>query len=198
MELEELKNVWKRQKTPPRESYSPSELMMIINNKMISFEDRIRSRDRLEIIACIVVIVFFGIYFFVTDSLWQQAGSVVLVAACFFIWYKLRATDLYSLEERPLVDLPMSVHLERELERVKEQKKLLERIAWWYLLPMVLGLLIFSVGFRTNDLAKVLYMITVVGGGYYVWHLNQRSVKRRFEPLIRELEEALRYVKENE
>ncbi|MDZ7680373.1 MAG: hypothetical protein U5J63_01370 [Fodinibius sp.] len=52
MELNELKNVWKQQEVPNKKEYSKSELMMLINNKMISLEEQIKSRDRLENTGC--------------------------------------------------------------------------------------------------------------------------------------------------
>jgi len=40
MEIDELKHIWKQQSSRDRE-YSRSELMMLINNRMISLEEKI-------------------------------------------------------------------------------------------------------------------------------------------------------------
>ncbi|MDZ7771158.1 MAG: hypothetical protein U5K31_00160 [Balneolaceae bacterium] len=198
MELDELKDIWKQQKAAAGANYSRSELLMLINNRMISFEERIRSRDRLEVLACIAVIIFFGAYFFVTESLLQQVGSVVLVSGALLVWYRLKTTDVHKTEDRPMVDLPMAVHLERELRRVREQKKLLGSIAWWYILPLTVGLLIFALGFQSGWAFKAGYITLVLAMGGWVWKRNRDTVRRKFAPLEKELEEAMEFIRDGE
>lgn len=194
MELDEMKAIWKRQRTATGGDFKRSDLLMLIN-RMISMEERVRSRDRLEVLACMVVIVGFSAHFFVTESLLQQIGSVVLVGGALLVWYKLKTTEVHRAEKRPMVNLPMTVHLERELRRVREQKKLLGSIAWWYILPLTVGLLLFALGFQSGWAFKAGYLALVLAMGAWVWKRNQDTVRRKFAPLEREIEEALDFVR---
>lgn len=191
MELDELKRTWKAQKSSSDMTYSKSEIMMLINNKMISFEKEIKSRDRLEIIACVLVIIFFGFTLFTTNSPWKHAGSVVLILSAVFIWYKLKATQKETFSDEHSPDRPMSEYLSLELQTIRKHKKLLQNMAWWYLAPMLVGLLLFTIGFNTTLLWKGVYLAVVIlllGG---VWKLNQNAVQKKFDPMIDEIEEAI-------
>lgn len=191
MELDELKRTWKEQKSSSELDYSKSEIMMLIKNKMISFEKDIRSRDRLEIIACILVIIFFGFTLFTTASVWKQAGSVVIILSAAFIWYKLKATQKDTFGEEHSPDRPMSEYLNLELESIRKHKKLLQNVAWWYLSPMFVGLLFFTIGFNTRLLWKGIYLAIVILLLGFIWKLNQNAVRKKFDPMINEIEEAI-------
>lgn len=193
MELDELKKVWKQQDSR-KMNYSRSELMMLINNKMISLENEIKSRDRLEIIACTFLIIFYGIIFFTTNSIWKQAGSITIVLSGFFIWYKLKRTQHRSFDEDPSPDRPMKEYLVLEKKSVQHQKKILKNVAWWYIAPIGVGLCLFAWGFDSGPTNKLLYMLVVVLLGGLVWWLNQRAVKRKFDPLLDEIDEAIHFM----
>lgn len=197
MKLDELKRTWKEQKSSSRIEYSKSEIMMLINNKMISFEKDIKSRDRLEIIACVLVIIFFGFILFTTESPWKQAGSAVLIASAAFIWYKLKATQKETFGDEHSPDRPMSEYLNLELQTIRKHKRLLQNMAWWYLSPMFVGLLLFTIGFNTSLLWKVVYLavVTVLLG--FIWKLNQNAVQKKFDPMINEIEEAVKVLENN-
>jgi len=196
MDLDNLKKIWKQQKSSNNYEYSQSELIMLINNKMISLEEKVRSRDRLEIIACIVVIICFGITFFTTESIWKQVGSGAIILSGIFIWYKLKSTQVQTLNNEPSLDRPMREYLKLELQSIQKQKKLLRNVAWWYILPMDIGLFLFTMGFNSDFTTKLIYLSLVVLFSGFVWKLNQRAVKRKFDPLLREISEAIQFVKE--
>ncbi|HKK45483.1 MAG TPA: hypothetical protein VJ964_08170 [Balneolaceae bacterium] len=197
MELNELKNVWKQQSSNHNLDYSQSELMMLINNQMISLEKEIKSRDRIEFIACLFLIVCFGIILFTTNSVWKQVGSVTIVLSGIFIWYKLKYTQHRSFDKKPSPDRPMREYLKLEAESVEKQKKLLQNIAWWYIAPICLGLFFFALGLDSGFTKKLLYMIVVIVTGGLVWWMNQRAVKQKFDPLLKEIKEAIKFLEED-
>lgn len=190
MELNELKQVWKQQNIDSKMEYSQSELMLLINNKMLSLEKEIKSRDRLEIIACVVIVLFFGYILFTTQSLWKQIGSATLMLSGVFIAYKLKSAQITRPDEPSQYDHSMQEHLSWELQQVRRQKKLLKNVAWWYIAPIVVGLLFFTIGFESGIITQVVYMAVVLAFSAFVWHLNQRTVQKKFDPLIKEITEA--------
>lgn len=195
MEFDELKRTWKEQKSNTDMDYSKSEILMLINNKMLSFEKDIKSRDRLEIIACILVMILFGFTLFTTESIWKQAGSVVIILSAAYIWYKLKRTQKETFEDEYSPDRPMIKYLNLELQSIRKHKKMLKNVAWWYLLPMLVGVLLFTIGFSTSLLAKVIYMAVVLLFGGFVWKLNQNAVQKKFDPMIAEITEAIEVLK---
>ncbi|TYP95168.1 hypothetical protein LX73_0464 [Fodinibius salinus] len=198
MELDELKKVWKNEQPDPQWEYSRAELLMLLNNKVISFEKEVQSRDKLEILACIIVVIFFGVTFFLTSSIWQRTGSAILVVAAGFICYRLYATSKRSADKDHSKDQTMADYLKAELEFVKRQKQLLNNIFWWYILPLTIGLLCFAAGFQISPVYKYGYMGVVLLIGAIVWKLNRNTAAQRFDPLLTEIEDALHLLEENE
>lgn len=198
MDMNELKKVWKREQKKPKWDYSRSELLMLINNKMISFEKDVKSRDRLEIIACLLVGISFSVMFFLTNSMWQQIGSAIIVGSAGFIWYKLRSSRKRTAEKESGPDKPLSDYLKAELTFVSFQKQLLDNIMWWYILPITTGILFFAVGFHLHWIYKLSYMVLVVVIGGIIWKINQNAVAERFDPLISEIQNSLHFLEEKE
>lgn len=196
MELEELRKVWKRQETRGETEYSRPELLMLINNRVIAMEREIRARDRREILGCILVIASFGTLFFSTTSIWQQLGCMVLVMAGFVVWYKLKAAQPVAQEQEASYNRPMKEHLRLELERAGRQRRLLNSVGSWYVLPFTLGLLLFTAGFDSSLGFKAGYAAFVLILGGWVWKMNRDTARARFDPLIRELSEAIEFVEE--
>jgi len=113
------------------------------------------------------------------------------------IWYKLKSTQHQSFgENAPSPDRPMKEYLNLEIRNIKKQKRLLKNIAWWYILPIGTGLFLFAMGFDTGLTAKIVYIGIVILLGAFVWWINQRAVKRKFDPLIDEIKEAIEFVEE--
>lgn len=198
MELNELKNIWRRQQADKERDYSQSELMLLINNKMLSLEKQVKSRDRIEIIACAALVLFFGYTLVTAHSLWTQIGSTIIVAAAIFIGYRLKSSQIEKQSRDDSYNHSMAEHLQQELNQVRQQKKLLENIAWWYISPIVVGLAFLAAGFETGLLSKVTYMAVVLVCAVLVWYFNQRAVRRKFDPLIQELNKAITSLNEGE
>jgi len=198
MEFDELKKVWKNQAKQESGEYTKSEVMMLINNRMVSLEEEVKSRDRLEIIAAVLIIICFGVILFTTNSVWKQFGSTIIIVSAVFIWYKLKSTQVESFSEQLSPDRPMKEYLHVELQRVQKQKTLLKNVAWWYILPIFTGLLFFSFGFDSSLAFQVGYMIFVALLSVGIWMLNQRTVKKKFDPLINEIQEAIRFIEKKD
>ncbi|MDZ7693476.1 MAG: hypothetical protein U5K69_20555 [Balneolaceae bacterium] len=193
MELDELKTIWNEQEDQETE-YAESELIDIVSAKMDKLEQSTRKRDRLEIIASVVLIAIFGYLLVTSPSIWTKLGSVIIMASAVYIIYKLKSAQLRQLRNPASVDIPMDEHLQRELKRIKQQRKLLKGVAWWYIAPLTVGLLFITFGGDSGLWFKIGYMVFVLVFGVVVWWLNQRVVNQKFEPLISEIKEAIEVV----
>lgn len=194
MELDELKNIWHKQHVRNDMQYSRSEMLMLINNKMISFEQQIKARDRREIGACILVIIIFAIFLYFAPSLLAKLGCGVIIFSAGFIWYKLKSAQNKFVGNHRNPDHTLDEHLKLELNKVKAQKKLLQTVAQWYIAPIGIGLLLFTAGSHWGNMAKIIYMSTVVIFGIAIWWWNQRTVAKRFDPLIEELKHSIQFI----
>jgi|SRR5690625_1042235 len=158
---------------------------------MISFDKEIRSRDRMEIIAGLIVAVVFTFYFFMSSSIWIKTGSAVIVLSSLFIIYWLKTRQPKQIKE-PSYNHSIYQHLKLEFYNVHRQKELLENIIWWYIGPISIGLIIFSFGFTLTY--QLIYITAIIAVGTGIWYLNQKTVARRLDPLIISIKEALDYL----
>jgi Flp pilus assembly protein TadB len=194
MELNELKHTWENQHNDLND-YTRSELVTIVNNKLSTIEQQIKSRDRREIIACVIMIIFFSFVFFTANSVWHQAGSMVIILSAFFIWFKLKTAQRQALDQERSANRSLREHLKFELQMLREQKKLLKDVVWWYILPLCIGLILFAISFGL--LARIIYIAVVVLVGLALWKINRRAAKREFDPILKEIKEALRSLDED-
>lgn len=194
MELNEIKKIWRRQQKSEEVACSKKELKAIVNNKMRSLEEEIKRRDRIEIVACGIIIAIFGVILFTTTSIWTQMGCVTVVSSACYICYKLKAAQFVEIKEEQSPDRPVRLHLKQELEQVEKQKKLLKNIAWWYIIPLTVGLLLITIGGQSTLFYKVTYMAAVILFGIFVWYLNQKTVRKKFDTLEKEIKKAIAFI----
>ena len=191
MKLDELKEVWEQQQSDKKSDFSSEDYLQNIDQKMSDFEQSIQSRDRFEIIACIVVIGIFGYVLLTSSALLRQVGAGIVIAGAAYVWYRLKRAQNNMLAAQT-TDRSVKEHLKFELNKVQEQKKMLKNIAWWYIAPIYIGLVVLTIGSSPNIQFQIIYLAVVTIVGIAVWYYNQHKIKKRFNPLISEIDEAIK------
>ncbi|MDZ7716362.1 MAG: hypothetical protein U5J95_09145 [Balneolaceae bacterium] len=198
MELDDLKNIWKQQDDVAEETYSSSKLVNSVDNKMSSLEKKIKKRDRLEFLVSVFLIVIFSIVFFMSTSIFTQIGCGIVVLSCIYISYRLKTAQIKKSDWQESFNHSLHEHIQHELKQIRRQKRLLENIVWWYIAPITIGLIFITIGGDSSFQFKVIYLLIVGGIGIIVWKYNQRSVRKKFNPLIQEFEQAIKTIEQEE
>ena len=158
--------------------------------RMTCFDKTIQWRDYGEVAACIFIIVFFGWdLLFRNISALTQAGCLVLVGSAGFIAWKLMWSKCRLPKAEPSAPIFDAVRV--ELRKVENQIGLLESVAWWYLLPLFIGVILHNFGAGGGFLSKLIYFTFVLALYVFIYWLNQRAVKKNLLPLKRGLESLL-------
>lgn len=198
MNDDELKQIWQQQplRTPDA---SPQQLVAAMQKHASQFRHIIEARDIRELVACAVVVVIFGIFFFNHGSQVSRLGDLIVIGSAIFIAWKLIAT---RREHRPAPPGATTIEsLRVELESVRAQSRLLGSVLWWYLLPGFIGLVISTWGgLPVNDPGAMRVMIPTyivmtlvfIAVDWFVYRLNQRAVATQLRPLEEQLEAMLR------
>ena len=191
MNFNEIKKTWSEQKSDAFTPTTENEIMTLIRNKMQTHDEKVTSRDRLEISVAAVISVACGVYLFFADSIWHQLGCVVTILSCIVITYRLISAKQISSDNQLQPDISVKAHLRAELQKVQNQKNLLKSVLWWYLLPLFLSIVLFVMGFDISSTMKAVVIIVnaIVYG--YIWKMNQKAVSEHISPLIKEIEESL-------
>jgi hypothetical protein len=191
MNDQELKNLWQQQKLEPAPALPDVAQISRMREKTATFQRQLKARDFRELAACVVIVVVFAIYFFTTPHLVSRIGDLIVIAGAVFIGWKLIHTR--RSVQQPLADAPVKEWLHSELAQVQRQAELLRTIAWWYLLPLYVGVNVSTWGIPTVSLAARISFSVGTGLLYLgIYWLNQWARRRQFLPLEQELEALLR------
>lgn len=193
MTLDEYREAWRQQDLSDPGELDEEELLARVQEKSEAFERKIRRRDLLETLAAVLVAGLFS-YEAVTSATWlARIGAVIVVLGSgFIVWWLRRARKVGQgrAADRSVVDW-----LRAERERVEAQIHLLESVLWWYLAPLGVGVALMMVadGWGLWTAGELLLLVIVYG---YIWHLNQRAVRRCHRPRRQELARLLRRLEE--
>lgn len=172
-----------------------------LRTEAAQFDRAIRWRDRREYAAALVVALAFGWTALHAPGLARVGALLAVMGAAFVCVWMWRVQ-----RRRPPAapGAPTAEALRIALRRVEDQIHLLRTVAWWYLLPLLIGPLVltgaglaeaFAAGFpplttaREVGVAAVLVgtvvLILAAIGGFFWWiyRINQRAVDRDLVPL---------------
>ncbi len=182
-----LKQLWKGQPFAALPALPDEKQIAVMKRRMKGFDKTIRWRDYGEVAAGIFIIVYFGRELILGNhSLLTQAGCVVLIVSCIFIDWKLITSKRRVPKAEP--NAPVFDTVKVELQKVENQIGLLKSVAWWYLLPLFVGVMLFYFGTPASFQSKLVYFTAVLVVYVFIYWLNQRAVKKNLLPLKRELE----------
>jgi CubicO group peptidase (beta-lactamase class C family) len=182
-----LKQLWQGQQIEALPALPDEAQIAALKRRMKSFDKTIEWRDYREVAACLFIIAFFGWDLaFRNNSAITQAGCVVLIASAAFISWKLMGSKRRLPKAEP--NAPVFDAVKVELQKVENQVGLLTSVAWWYLLPLFVGVMLHYWGTRGSLLSKLVYFVFVLALYVFIYWLNQYAVKKSLLPLKRALE----------
>ena len=179
--------LWQSQ---PRE-YDPMTLAEI-REKARKFQAKLRRRNTIEYVACVVVILLFLPGLLHSGSWMMQAGCGLNMAAAVFVGWQLHVRG--SARAAPDGDHAMVDFHRRELIR---QRDALRSVGVWYLAPMIPGMVLLMLGrwFQSHAPGRSIavdHLAIALSGAIAalvfsgIWLLNQRGADR-LQRLIEEL-----------
>ena len=140
------------------------------------FYRRLRLRNNVEYVACVVVVICFGIYTFTLEHVLQRIGSAMTVFATFVVAWQLHrrasAVPPEAAGEMPILDFVRA--------QLVRQRDALASIFWWYLLPFIPGMAVLMTGSiasrppvgAVQTFGAVIAVAVIVGVFGGIWWLN--------------------------
>jgi len=191
MNLDELDNVWRTTNEVAATREQREQLYAAAGRRVERLWNRIVRRDFVETIAAVVLMFFFGRYFFTTEPEYivSRWGAAFLVCWSLFIIYKLHRTRMVQRPTSP--DAPVREFCRTELDRLDRQIGLLRGILWWYIVPCMAGVNVVFVGLAGIGILSLAYSIFTVLLAWGIYGLNQRAVARELVPPRNELANQL-------
>jgi len=193
MNDDELKKLWQQQ--PLREpAISPAQVMSAMQKQTTQLRRTLLARDVRELSACVFVGVVFGIYYFIERGPISRLGALITVAGSIFIAWKILHARRTTPAAKP--DATVVESLRAELHSVRTQSQLLRSVAWWYLLPLAVGTLVFVWGMPFNNLVfslifNIVFTLFTLALDVFIYRLNQRAVSKQLLPVEAQLESLI-------
>jgi hypothetical protein len=196
MDPDNFKQAWKTQSSRTRLTIDAEVLLKEVRRNQQHFIAMIFWRDVREVGTCLLFAPLW-LYLGVRLSLpwtWYLAVPALLWVAGFMVVDRTR-----HKRQPPEPSEPLRQRVESSLAQVEHQIWLLQKVLWWYLLPLALSPLAFSCQVAWQERAGgwltalvvsvVVALVAIVFAGVY-W-LNQFAVRSELEPRRRELETLL-------
>jgi CubicO group peptidase (beta-lactamase class C family) len=189
MNDDQLKRLWQQQ--PLRDpAPSPAQLISAMQNKTSLLRRCLAARDIRELLACAVVIIVFGCFYFtVYREPISRVGDLIVIGSMVFIAGKLIHTRRTTPPAPPGSTIVES--LRAELNSVRAQSRLLGSVLWWYLLPPTIGLLVATWGLPINLHAKIRSSVVFIAIDAFVYWLNRWGRSKELLPLEAQLQSLL-------
>jgi Flp pilus assembly protein TadB len=200
MNLDDAKALWSSDNEPMRDDMSAqtlsnADIVRLVKKQSDAFDQKIRRRDLLESVAAVAVFLFFGWLAWHDPSWLVRSGALIVMGGSTLIFWRLRRARTHFANAS--MDQPIKQMLRQERAKVDAQIHLLESILWWYIAPLVVGLLLVTVGDNGWSTFTFVYGTIVLLGSAVIYALNQRAVRRSLRPRREELTRLLDQVKEH-
>ena len=150
-----------------------------IRHRVGKFQEKVYWRNAREYVAALVVIVIFGFDFWRTsDALARVACGLIIAGTLYVMWHLHERGASRSLP----AEMGLASGLEFYRRELARQRDLVRSVAWWYLGPMIPGLVVLMVArarsspghLRPIGLSSALVALVFVSA----WWLNQRAARK--------------------
>jgi hypothetical protein len=168
---DDILNVWQNQ--PVENTPIPLEE---IRRRAGQFEKRISHRNLREYVGAAVTIAAFTFYIFKFSSPMIRTGSALIIAGAICI-----AVQIYKRASPGTLpaDAPLTESIAFHRGELLRQRDLLRSVVWWYIGPIIPGLVVFVAGV-TPRLGAVSLLNVVVVLSVFAWviWINRRAAQR--------------------
>jgi len=189
MTEEELKQIWQSANDKHEAINFQSLNLKDMNQQIKKFEKKIKTRNNREICAAIVVIAVFGYYALLIPSILGKLGAIWTIGYGIWVIYKLKKVEA----KQPGFDMEQSIkqQLIEYQKYVKTEQRLLKNVLYWYLLPLLPGMVLFMLGVEKEWSSLLISSSIMLIIFLTVYLLNQEAADKEFTPLLADIEKTL-------
>ncbi|MGW9686454.1 hypothetical protein [Flagellimonas sp. 2504JD1-5] len=193
----ELIAIWQSSPKHEQIKFEKSKLMLDVQARLDSFDSGVKRRDFIEISAAVLMIPFFLYQAYRLPNVLAKVGAFWIVIYCGFVIYKL----LKVKKEKPNEASSYLEYLRQSKNYLEKQKKLLENVLYWYILPGLMGCVVMMAGILDllnkpfQEIIKIkkvwisLSLFTAIG--VFTYWLNKRAVKKELFPRLKKVNELI-------
>lgn len=193
MDLDDLKAAWKREIDPSVQV--EGRMLTTIMSDVRRIDREVWFRDFWMIFALVMGALLYSIFGWLTREnvdAWSRLGVLVFIGATSVMCVALiRARSITRAD-----DWTLRSRIELEIEKLEKQQRLMNRVSYWFLLPLLIANGISVLGSqhaRTGSLAPDASAIAIFAACGLVYILTcwwvRRETKRKWTPVLTRLQE---------
>jgi hypothetical protein len=185
---DELDRIWQEHSKNEEVKFDRVELLADLNNQLNRFDRTIKNRNRRESIAAVIIIILFGAGAFYFTELLSRLGMIlgVLYGVLVIVVFKR------VKRSKPLIEgLPTADYLKQYKLYLVNEQNLLKNIIVWYLAPPYIACLLFFIGEGISSIHLALNLFGILILYAFVYFMNQKGVKKHFNPLIKSVDQTI-------
>lgn len=194
MTEDELVKIWQSSPNQERVKFEKSRLMIDVQSSLDRFHKSIRNRDLIETIAAIIVVPVFAFYAFIIPHTLSKIASVLIGLWAVYVVIRLRN----ARRHKPgAFTATYQEYLYKTREYLDVQKRLLDTVLYWYLLPGFVLILLFLAGFMGIPEKETYIIRTGTGAavlGVFAYFLNRRAAKKHILPRLEKVDELIKVI----
>ena len=176
--------------------------MLDVQSKLDSFDRGVKRRDWIEIGAAIIVIPLFSYEVYRQPNYLAKFGAIWIVVYVLYVIYRL----LNVKKNKPEALQSYLEYLKQSKEYLEKQKRLIDRVLYWYILPGLMGAFVMMIGIldlpskswqeiiRIEKIWKALAVFAFIS--LFIYLLNKWSIKKEFIPRIKKVNELIDLMEE--
>ena len=188
---EELIKIWQSSPNQERIKFERSRLMIDVQSSIDHLHKQVKYRDLVEQIAVIIVIPSFMSMAYSIPYLVSKVASVLIVCWAIYVFLRLRNAK----KNKPCaVTENYLEYLHKTKEYLYIQKKLLDNVIYWYILPSMTFMFLFLLGFIgvPGKLGDVIGMSAIVVSLEVAsYFLNRQAVKKQILPGLEKVDNLI-------
>ena len=193
---DELMKIWQSSPNQERIKFEKSRLILDLQSSLDRIQRSWKSMIVRETIAIIIIIPAFVFITFYVPFTISKVGSIWIVLSVIYILVRLRSPKKYKPTDftETYID-----YLYKTKEHLNAQKKLLDTVLYWYILPVFPGFVLILMGFIHIPEKRKLIVITALAFvimAVLAYFLNKRAVKKEFDPRLGKIDELIKVMEE--
>ncbi len=193
---DEIIKIWQSSPEVERIKFEKSRLMLDMDSSLKRIHRVWKYMVIRETLAGIIVIPVFAYVAYTHPFALTRIGSTLIVLSVIYILFRLLRIDRQKPNNYSETYLD---YLYKTKEVLGIQKKSLDNVVYWYVLPIYPGLILFLLGFvhipeKINLILLTFSLAIVVAIALHF--LNRRAAKKEFIPRLQKIDELIKVMEE--
>lgn len=194
---DELIKIWQSSPEEEKIKFEKSRLMIQLNSSLDRFHRLLNFGILTERIAAIIVIPIFSFYVYYVPFLLSKIASVLIVL--WVIWYMFRLRAVKKLKPSEVSESYLE-YLYQTRTYLRVLKEMGDTGIYWYILPSILGALLFITGYVIGGVLSGTKMVvifsSVIGLGVGLYFYMKWITKKLYSNRLSKVEELIAVMEE--